>query len=178
VTAPEPVDLAAVRALADAATRGPWEVPVANVFRVIAPSATHTNERQGLTPPYPWLVVADMGDPDGNARDARFIAAARTLVPALCDGVERLRAEVADLAQGDAVVLENDRLRDQLAESVPRSALVQVGWTGSDDARQEEGAEYGYFTCVPFSAAGVRDYTEPVYVMREDETTNNERGTP
>ena len=91
MTAPEAGDLAAVRALANAATPGPWEVPGANVFRVVAPSATHTNRRQGLSPPYPWLVVADMGDPDGNARDARFIAQSRTLVPALCDEVERLR---------------------------------------------------------------------------------------
>jgi len=209
VTAPEPVDVEAARALADAATPGPWEVPVANVFRVIAPSATHTNRRQGLSPPYPWLVVADMGDPDGNARDARFIAAARSLVPALCDEVERLRqghdfarllgparmvldrcaeavakpGEAADMAQRIVDLIghrvtdepphalvelewlrnEVEDLRRRLAESVPRSALVQVGW----------------YRCVcPPCETSPHANAEPTYALREGEKTNNERGTP
>lgn len=63
--------------IAKAATPGPWAIPVANVFRVIAPEAEHENPRMGLTPGYPWRVVADT-DPfnvnDTAAAEATFIA--------------------------------------------------------------------------------------------------------
>lgn len=71
--------LAPLREMAEAASKatpGPWVVPVANVFRVIAPDEPHNNPKQGMTPPYPWRVVAEMGDPDGSAADAAFIAKA------------------------------------------------------------------------------------------------------
>lgn len=92
-----PLDLVAIRARAEAATPGPWAIPNANVFRVIAPDAQHTNPKQGMGPPYPWRIVADMGDQDGNAADALFIAYARTDVPALLAEVVRLRAALAQV---------------------------------------------------------------------------------
>lgn len=68
-------------------TPGPWEVPGANVFRVVAPEAPHENKGSGLAPPYPWAIVADT-DPDSvggpeAAANARLIAAAPKLLEAL-----------------------------------------------------------------------------------------------
>lgn len=88
MTAPTPAERAEWRKLADEATPAPWAIPVANVFRVIAPDSPHTNPKQGLSPPYPWRVIADMGDPDGTASDAAFIAAARSALPRLLDALD------------------------------------------------------------------------------------------
>jgi len=85
-----PEELAVIKARTEAATPGPWAVPVANVFRVIAPEEEHHNPPHGLTPPYPWHIVCKMSDFDGEATDAEFIAHARTDVPALVAEVERL----------------------------------------------------------------------------------------
>jgi hypothetical protein len=100
------LDLEAAKRLEEAATSGPWAVPGANVFRVVAPDAPHSNPRQGHHPPYPWRVVADLDGPDGSDDDARFIAAARTLVPALITEVERLRAAL-DEAQLRSIEARN-----------------------------------------------------------------------
>lgn len=82
--------LATLRSIAEAATPGPWAIPAANVFRVIAPDAPHTNP--GPYTPYPWRVVADMGEHDGTAADARHIASfSPDTVFALIDEIERLR---------------------------------------------------------------------------------------
>jgi hypothetical protein len=78
-----------VRSRCAAATPGPWAVPVANVYRVIAPDQPHTNVKEGLTA-YPWRIVADMGDPDGLAVDATFIAHARTDLPRALDMIDAL----------------------------------------------------------------------------------------
>jgi hypothetical protein len=48
------LDLEAIKGREAAATPGPWAVPGANVFRVIAPEAEHHNPRMGECPPYPW----------------------------------------------------------------------------------------------------------------------------
>ena len=54
-----------LKAKAEAATDGPWAVPNANIFRVVAPKLRGPNE-------YPWAVIAD----DCRKEDAAFIAAA------------------------------------------------------------------------------------------------------
>jgi len=79
--------------LAEAATPGPWAIPVANMFRVIAPEAQHTNGPAGATPPYPWCIVADVGHETTGPADAEFIAAARNAVPDLIAQVEALESE-------------------------------------------------------------------------------------
>lgn len=71
-------------------TKGPWEIPVANLFRVVAPEAQHMNEPSGMAPPYPWAVVAEtdpksVGGVQANA-NALLICAA----PALYAALERL----------------------------------------------------------------------------------------
>lgn len=82
-----------LRPLAERATPGPWAVPAANVFRVIAPDQPHSNSKQGITPPYPWRVVADMGEHDGDAHDAAFIAnVSPDVVLRLLDEIARLEA--------------------------------------------------------------------------------------
>jgi hypothetical protein len=71
------VDVAAIRARAEAATEGPWRV-VGRYVALIGP------------------VGVAQGQPAIDAlteTDAEFIAAARTDVPALCDEVERLREQ-------------------------------------------------------------------------------------
>lgn len=83
--------LDALRDAASKATPGHWAVPVANVFRVIAPDQPHTNKPQGMTPPYPWRIIANMGDEDSAAADAHFIALANpTIVLALLDRIAEL----------------------------------------------------------------------------------------
>lgn len=63
---------ALMRERAEAATPSPWAVPVANVFRLIAPEAEHDNQPMGKTPPYPWLIIADLVD--GRAADVTHAA--------------------------------------------------------------------------------------------------------
>jgi hypothetical protein len=82
--------LDAIEARAEAATPGPWAIPNANVFRVIAPDAEHHNPPQGMTPPYPWRVICEEGEADANGHDAIFIAAARSDVPDLVGLVRTL----------------------------------------------------------------------------------------
>lgn len=81
------LDLAAIRARADAATPGDWEAT--NNHRILGPPPalpSHSLPRD-LNP------VAEAG----NYADALFIAAARTDVPALLAEVERLTAGAAAL---------------------------------------------------------------------------------
>jgi hypothetical protein len=86
------LDLDAIEARVNAATPAPWEVPTANVFRVVAPGQPHHNAQSGLAPPYPWRLICETGPYDQEAADFAFIAAARTDIPALVAEVRRLRA--------------------------------------------------------------------------------------
>jgi len=96
-------ELKAARALCDAATPGPWAVsndPFSNM--VVDTDGT-------------W--VADVGI---APRDAAFIAAARALVPALIDEVERLRTVTELRGDRDYVAADRDRLRAALTEALNR----------------------------------------------------------
>lgn len=87
----EPVDLNQVRALTDATPAPPWELfaddddvigkrlatTYPHGFQIIR-TPLHEPSRAGIDTPDEWAV-------------AEFIAAARSLVPALCDEIERLR---------------------------------------------------------------------------------------
>lgn len=94
-TAPEPLDLDAIRARADVATEGPW-----HQFSPDEESGQETTEV--CTADQRTLLHVLLGDQDTReeypqaAADARFIAAARTDVPALLDEIERRRTELRD----------------------------------------------------------------------------------
>lgn len=94
------------KALADAATKGPWSAcghsraescicglvwTETGDFTVAKAHGTETDDGSGETTVLPVAQV--------NA-NARFIAAARTLVPQLCDEVLRLRAALRGISQG------------------------------------------------------------------------------
>lgn len=97
---PDSDDLATIaRALLAALAPGPWSaLPEHEVYG-------HPGEHDG---PHLWKwAVVETGEDDpplittefAGQETAEFIAASRTLVPALCDEIERLRAEVAGAEQ-------------------------------------------------------------------------------
>lgn len=79
---PKLVDLEATRALADAASRGPWKVSL--------PGGKYP---QRITNDSAILIAETFVDPTFAPDDTKFIAAARTAVPALCDEVESFYTE-------------------------------------------------------------------------------------
>src|SRR5690606_23902433 len=93
-----------LRRIAEAATPGPWEIPVANVFRVVAPKAGHHNPPSGKAPPYPWAIIAD-ADTEGTsgkqaASNMQYIATFDPpTVLAVLNEIERLRQEREVLAE-------------------------------------------------------------------------------
>ena len=122
------LDIEAIRARCDAATRGPWTVVALTCPNgdAIVDSITGTGEPQWCD--YgegegEWftdslvLVETDMGVYGPTMPDAQFIANARADVPALLAHIEELEQELA----------ENDRLRDALAK---RARVYRVEWQG------------------------------------------------
>src|SRR5690606_17625289 len=99
-----PDRLRELRRIAEAATPGPWEIPAANVFRVVAPKAGHHNPPSGKAPPYPWAIIAD-ADTEGTsgeqaASNMQYISTFDPpTVLALLDEIERLRREREVLAE-------------------------------------------------------------------------------
>jgi hypothetical protein len=122
-----PINYSWLRSLCEKATPGPWAIPTANIFRVIAPEQPHTNPKQGLSPPYPWRVIADMGDPDGTISDAEFIVAARDSVPELLDLIDKCKAALtvaAHLDTGDCIHPELSP--DECGKCQARRALSEL----------------------------------------------------
>jgi len=109
-----PDRLRELRRIAEAATPGPWEIPVANVFRVVAPKARHHNPPSGKAPPYPWAIIAD-ADTEGTsgeqaASNMQYISTFDPpTVLALLDEIERLRREREVLAEALKHVYTCDR---------------------------------------------------------------------
>lgn len=89
--------IAEARALADAATAGPWTV-VENDYEV----RVIVDEGKPLGPhglPSDWVEIAEMGQIDaGPCPDAAFVARARALVPELADALAAERALADQLA--------------------------------------------------------------------------------
>lgn len=85
-----PERIAELRALADAATSGPWRVRWFPVDTVTGEGGDYVVEAGDINGHAEELIC--YGDWDGD-----FIAAARTAVPELLAEVERLEARVADL---------------------------------------------------------------------------------
>ena len=84
-------ELAAIKALADAATPGPWS------YTTVKPYAT-APASESVAYVSPEMMFGDSvgGGYVDRVADAAFIAAARTAVPALLAEVERLRALVRE----------------------------------------------------------------------------------
>lgn len=104
------------RALADGATAGPWTVECdESGFETIV-------DRDGM-------YVVDMGCGGPNGVDAAFIAASRELVPALCDEVERLEAELT-LARSARIDLPRRQLEEigRLRAEVERLERERDEW--------------------------------------------------
>jgi hypothetical protein len=125
---PEPVNLDAIKKRLEAATPGPWPF-TGNVGGKLVTE----------------LVRALVDDPTVTTRydgDRRLIANAPTDIAALVAEVERLRAEMVPLVEYERMRRIADEQHDklmsalsalsELAEMVPRSALVQVGWWRGD----------------------------------------------
>jgi hypothetical protein len=110
------VDLATLRRLADAASPGPWRAGSwrghCRLAHTHGPSVCKYDYELETAAPdddffgryvsgvEPTTIVGSSDDgPMLNRHDAAFIAAARAAVPALCDEVERLRAELAAVEQ-------------------------------------------------------------------------------
>lgn len=92
-----PAQLKEWRALADAATPGPWHAPsLASGVRHLERNVEWYGDQCPDDHNLPGRRGADGGSSDGN-----FIAAARTAVPALIDEVERLRSALLCLVRMD-----------------------------------------------------------------------------
>ena len=117
---PRGPDTAALRALADAATPGPWTCERPGVDEE---SGFADGVIVAATAPGQGIFASA---PHGSfpANDRRFIVAARSAVPALCDEVDRLRAE-------------NETLRRALLHS--RHVLVSVANKCAHDAAGRAG---------------------------------------
>ena len=114
------VDTKAIRARADGSTVGPWRVQTA--------ACEHGDDEHSAIKGGGALVT----DCVANENDAAFIAHARADIPALCDEVERLRSEVAEL-RALGVSLHKSAAMGRDAERA-----VVVAWlrehTNSEDA--------------------------------------------
>lgn len=88
----EPVDVAAIRARAEAATEGPWKL-----WNGWGPTRDGLMGFERMGPESGGRVFRHDAQQDlyATQADAEFIAAARTDVPALCDEVERLRTALS-----------------------------------------------------------------------------------
>jgi len=131
------IDIDAIRKLADAATDGPWWAWDRGVGYVIAlgePSDVDKYNRPARELP------EGMRTDIGRREDAAFIAAARTLVPALCDEIERLREQlyaqkpVVEAAQAWAETVESDgeyatEDADRLHHAVEQYRLMDIALT-------------------------------------------------
>lgn len=118
------VDLDEAQRLADAATNGPWTIE-ASGGRDFTGEGWYQVEINFADPTEPGAGLM-LGDHENADADAEFIAAARSLVPALVLECRRLRSEVtviasfskeclasrAALARVTAVITEMDGYRD------------------------------------------------------------------
>lgn len=87
------VDVKAIRARADAATSGPWTY--LSTVDEFDPETDDPADLCGVFgPQYPGSTIDSIGEAE-TPQDIRFIAAARSDVPMLCDRVEALEAALS-----------------------------------------------------------------------------------
>lgn len=121
---PQPLDLDAIEARANAATPGPWFNDSHEIY---------AGENTDIPAMSEWIgETCDPRRPDHGAANAEFVAAARTDVPALVAEIRRLTADVdmwrrtvTRTEQGRArAIADNDRLATELQQA--RAALHSV----------------------------------------------------
>lgn len=95
------LDLAAIRARADAATRGPWYTGIGDRHWSDGVEYVPVAVDDAREVDVALIRVCDDGSYSPAVETAEFIAHARTDVPALCDEVDRLRAFAERVAAGD-----------------------------------------------------------------------------
>ncbi len=132
---PTPLDLDTIRAHANAATPGPWtaDTTTRGDCVVWGPNGRFIANTQAE--PH-WVP-----DPDGRKRsvvfdvdrcDSEFIAAARELVPAMADEIERLRAEVAGARR---------QVADEIATALDRNAAEYPADSATADTYRDAARE-------------------------------------
>lgn len=104
------IDTKAIRERADAASQGPWTEGIDGNPRVYAKDNC----------PDAGCIASFM-----RRKDIHFVAHARTDVPALCDEVDRLRAE---LAAKDALLAE---ARGLISDQIESESEFQTEWDQS-----------------------------------------------
>lgn len=113
-TSPEAIER--FLALAEKATEGPWDCERRPYYLSYAITSKHMPVYSPLA-----TVSGVCGDMDNAADDAAFIAAARTMAPALAEEVRRLRSGLAQIKQ------DYRRERDQLLDIKSRNDLTEHG---------------------------------------------------
>jgi hypothetical protein len=107
-------------------TPGPWRIPGANIFRVVAPDAPHQNKPSGMCPPYAWAVVCEtdpesVGGPQAAA-NARLISAAPDLLAACRSVLEMLGSDAHCYKTGElakAAVAKAEGVKSSAESPVP-----------------------------------------------------------
>lgn len=122
-------DIDAIRKLTDAATPGPWGVGndtfVASELERLPKGVIQYRYAVAELDEY-TREESDEPNPVPAAADAEFIAAARTLVPALCDEVEQLRAYTETTRHHQQKHAEAVREVEQLRAELDRVRLGSV----------------------------------------------------
>lgn len=123
------VDTEAVRALADAATPGPWQAgewPEWEPYHIVSHGVMEAWEdddgRRGTSP----TPIVDGSNYLTDA-DREFIAAARTLVPALCDELDRTRKALRIAAEQCVSTTDPDEVPWLIDRWMTRAALAESG---------------------------------------------------
>lgn len=163
-----PAEIAQLRALAEAATCGPWEAGPEG-GSVLSPNMGPMHGRLVAGQTYP--------------KDAAFIAACRTAVPALLDEVERLTVEVVDtLAAGLEVADRESPVWTTEDRPLPEDAAIAAAFptrSGLHDVYQEamrlvgakrsKGALVGLVNWLLVEQARQRRFLEEIEAMTEDD---------
>lgn len=127
--APGAVDLDAIDARANAATRGPWRPqrepePVGNAWFDNCPVCSVPIESIGTSAALGCAVGCTV-----RPEDAVFASAARTDVPALTAEVRRLRAQLADVAKRAAIAALHSNYGADTVWNIHTGRLVWDGQT-------------------------------------------------
>lgn len=138
-SAAAPVNLAAIRARAEAATSGPWDWNVGEEGYEITPTGEHNFTAPfSYDSPHPGFVPNGVPDEDAQRaqvlRDEEFLAHAREDVPALCDTITRMQAALERERTASAEWI--DRIRSEIRRS--RGSVDRGCYAWDDDRYRAE----------------------------------------